>query len=153
MCGESLSSTALIRLTIGSPPHVWGKPRMPSVVKSCSRITPTCVGKASSRLAITALLQDHPHMCGESSAVSGMLIMSLGSPPHVWGKLRNLRPDLGQVRITPTCVGKAGVTVHRFRLYEDHPHMCGESSGICQRKCEIGGSPPHVWGKLYSSSV
>ena len=86
-------------------------------------------------------------MCGESLMSRPTVFRPIGSPPHVWGKLSNLKHDSKFFRITPTCVGKAihagvlravyGITptcvgkAFRFSVsghcVRDHPHMCGES--------------------------
>ncbi len=47
---------------------------------------PTCMGKAFFIDSGSPPDEDHPHMCGESSAVAIVKSLILGSPPHVWGK-------------------------------------------------------------------
>ena len=69
------------------------------------------------------------------------------NPPHVWGIRRHILLKSLLPGITPTCVGKAVFWVFLLLLFEDHPHMCGESfisSGLLLTPL---GSPPHVWGK------
>ena len=66
-------------------------------------------------------------MCGESSEDNSHPSNTLGSPPHVWGKLFLQRIYLTGYRITPTCVGKADLLLCLDSRLQDHPHMCGES--------------------------
>ena len=66
-------------------------------------------------------------MCGESNFIKQELYDRRGSPPHVWGKLEGTQGSAHQVRITPTCVGKAPWSDTTPARHLDHPHMCGES--------------------------
>ena len=61
MCGESLVISGRNSVNLGSPPHVWGKRESTLTSLSCSRITPTCVGKALKDPSIGAIfkLQEH----------------------------------------------------------------------------------------------
>ncbi len=87
-------------------------------------------------------------MCGESQSLGISIRFNLGSPPHVWGKLRDKIGLPGGGGITPTCVGKAIRPLPALPLLKDHPHMCGESRTGRGHALERMGSPPHVWGKL-----
>ena len=87
MCGESLKVFAGETITAGSPPHVWGKLVEGTPGKGGYRITPTCVGKAAFSLSSRYAPKDHPHMCGESNTYVPYVVVPVGSPPHVWGKL------------------------------------------------------------------
>ena len=86
-------------------------------------------------------------MCGESPAWLSPVAVREGSPPHVWGKLRDKIGLPGRGGITPTCVGKAIRPLPALPLLKDHPHMCGESRTGRGHALERMGSPPHVWGK------
>ena len=108
MCGESHDHAQVLRHQLGSPPHVWGKRAIHIDKMDLYRITPTCVGKAYLIRQFLLIIQDHPHMCGESGNVPRQSSHKLGSPPHVWGKPNLAKTILQQLRITPTCVGKAG---------------------------------------------
>ena len=148
MCGESCLTTLRLSYGLGSPPHVWGKRPMDILSVRFLRITPTYVGKAVISYFNLSPHEDHPHMCGESSASRRRPSRALGSPPHVWGK-HNQRNDVHDTyRITPTCVGKAPITAVTTLALVDHPHMCGESLPYFRFAPTLKGSPPHVWGKL-----
>ena len=71
-----------------------------------------------------------------------------GSPPHVWGKQAFSKTISTNLRITPTCVGKAINKNVLCYFIRDHLHMCGEYSFPATATLLSGGSPPHVWGKL-----
>ena len=86
-------------------------------------------------------------MCGESFFITSIFIPYIGSPPHVWGKRFALVIDSMNLRITPTCVGKAIPLFAESLHGKDHPHMCGESFTLLCNAFPLQGSPPHVWGK------
>ena len=127
MCGESRLIATREATSAGSPPHVWGKHNQRNDVHDAYRITPTCVGKAIIALPNVPPRTDHPHMCGESIRQSIADLLISGSPPHVWGKLSALTVAKPEIRITPTCVGKALQSPVNTPVMKDHPHMCGES--------------------------
>ena len=75
----------------------------------------------------------HPHGCGESVRTAIVPAISSGSSPRVWGKLL-MRPLLpNQLRVIPTGVGKAHVTLSKMIDTAGHPHGCGESGEIVSR--------------------
>ncbi len=76
-------------------------------------------------------------------------MIKLGSPPPVWGKERRKRQKKHTTRITPTRVGKSSDDQHTIRIYEDHPHPCGEKQAFKPIGARSGGSPPPVWGKEF----
>ena len=126
------------------PPHTWGPLSLSKLASLTGRITPTCVGKAHFFLLVSSIYWDHPHMCGESYFLLILIVISPGSPPHVWGKLKVKFNAIPILRITPTCVGVCPSKVYSRK---DHPHMCGESTTMQFFSNGKQGSPPHVWGK------
>ena len=73
--------------------------------------------------------------------------MSVGSPPHVRGKVACANSILACNRITPACAGKRALIRRSSYFGRDHPRMCGEKAFRCGRyRCRVG-SPPHVRGK------
>ena len=153
MCGESVSGLPGCDFSLGSPPHVWGKPNVDEPTKFDARITPTCVGKAHIVCFGNIGNRDHPHMCGESCHSQFELTACQGSPPHVWGKRKPFGFASGILRITPTCVGKAAGGDWLEQELKDHPHMCGESLYALPIILYRVGSPPHVWGKRDEDSA
>ena len=126
---------------------MWGKLVCYILFYSIARITPTCVGKATAIKFVLYVNWDHPHMCGESCLYVIWSKISIGSPPHVWGKQQFVCIQHGEIGITPTCVGKAYTYTRKSGVRRDHPHMCGESRPISSSIFACNGSPPHVWGK------
>ena len=56
-----------------------------------------------------------------------------GSPPRVrgtGGPMRRLPPER---RITPACAGNSSIASSRVVLIWDHPRVCGEQFGFCQK--------------------
>ena len=66
MCGENASDDHLMSITLGSPPHVRGKPNRPPGFPYCPRITPACAGKTDLLCWRSFCEGDHPRMCGEN---------------------------------------------------------------------------------------
>ncbi len=85
VCGEYGNLLARLYSTRGSPPRVWGIPRLQSEGLGSGGITPTCVG--NTRQPATAAVK------------------AWGSPPRVWGIPQPPPGAWPPTRITPTCVG------------------------------------------------
>ena len=107
MCGEKHWAFHRTSLHLGSPPHVRGKGQDFVAVDSRLGITPACAGKSHSSLWITQVVKDHPRMCGEKRSKMAREEYSLGSPPHVRGKVSFLHRRFLHCRITPACAGKS----------------------------------------------
>ena len=90
----------------GSPPRAWGRPAPAPDPFSSLRFTPTCVGKTSHALEISAALAVHPHVRGEDVRIILGALAVGGSPPRAWGRLCLGEKNRGNCRFTPTCVGK-----------------------------------------------
>ena len=88
----------------------------------------------------------HPHVCGEARALPENRHERDGSPPRVWGSLKDHYSATYPERFTPTCVGKPRINHEEKRNFSVHPHVCGEA---CVRGLDeepSRGSPPRVWG-------
>ena len=72
---------------MGSPPRAWGKQAPADRWPSSTRFTPTCVGKADSRVPLGSRCGVHPHVRGESLEEEWSRDVAEGSPPRAWGKL------------------------------------------------------------------
>ena len=107
MCGEKARTLIVQDEPQGSPPHVRGKVKENQTLWYEDRITPACAGKSYIRLALLHPTWDHPRMCGEKQLVAELPKTSLGSPPHVRGKVGVGRLVDGVCRITPACAGKS----------------------------------------------
>ena len=74
------------------------------------------------------------------------LIVTTGSPPHVWGNHQRRKPLVALQRFTPTRVGKSSLPAQIASKATVHPHTCGEIlCWVWNYRCHYG-SPPHVWG-------
>ena len=168
MCGEKSFGCAFSNAVTGSPPHVRGKAAIPARRVPADRITPACAGKSVITHDLAALCEDHPRMCGEKVIVWPSGLFTVGSPPHVRGKVRRWWVRCRCVRdhprmcgekivhalgyrllqgITPACAGKRQSPSCTTMVNGDHPRMCGEK--YLERKAAEAqrGSPPHVRGK------
>ena len=93
-------------------------------------ITPAYAGKSLRGFAKVMALSDHPRICGEKRSGRRYHKLSLGSPPHMRGKVTKKLYGNDQKR--------------------DHPRICGEKQHTSADKALKAGSPPHMRGKAYS---
>ena len=107
MRGDSLSPFRQNGHAFGSPPHAWGQLVPTHPTTSPDRFTPTCVGTASRRGAVSRRTPVHPHMRGDSIKAEMLDQANSGSPPHAWGQLADDLAAAFLGRFTPTCVGTA----------------------------------------------
>ena len=70
-----------------------------------SRIIPTRVGTRKYTMISCALLQDHPHACGDKKNVQADILNGIGSSPRVWGQGVSAHLTLSMRGIIPTRVG------------------------------------------------
>ena len=152
MCGEKPNRILWEHWKEGSPPHVRGKDLQRPRQHRRTGITPACAGKRRVHRGAGLWSQDHPRMCGEKPLCSAKRNPKKGSPPHVRGKaaghwIRRVLPG-----ITPACAGKRKTQHIVMQHSGDHPRMCGEKRFPAQGwRCKAG-SPPHVRGKVSSST-
>ena len=72
-----------------TPPRVWGRHKFFPAIPLGFRNTPTHVGKTVIRIRHMALAQKHPHACGEDTPTWTMLLITLETPPRMWGRHRH----------------------------------------------------------------
>ena len=65
LCGEKSSSLKNNKIGLGSPPPMRGKVHIVVHTVAIIRITPAYAGKSVAGVAVMALGQDHPRLCGE----------------------------------------------------------------------------------------
>ena len=106
VCGEKLIILITILLIIGSPPRVRGKEDGRKRHKLLRGITPACAGKRIEGVGLYEDNKDHPRVCGEKYCLLVLHIGSIGSPPRMRGKVRNIEVEAGGSRITPAYAGK-----------------------------------------------
>ena len=87
-CGENLLKTVSLEIFGGSPPQVRGKHIVKKDKENQQRITPAGAGKTE-KLSYSKLKdRDHPRRCGENFLYRCILLITIGSPPQVRGKLK-----------------------------------------------------------------
>ena len=69
-------------------------------------ITPAYAGKSRTLSGLRFWKRDHPRVCGEKDPVFPGLLLHLGSPPRVRGKVRQVVIGPPFKGITPACAGK-----------------------------------------------
>ena len=124
-----------------------GKVYSKGVGQIYSGITPACAGKRPACPAESALVEDHPRVCGEKLRLSLFFASSLGSPPRVRGKASLKISFFMVARITPACAGKSCWIRQRTDWNRDHPRVCGEKVAFGSPFTTLLGSPPRVRGK------
>ena len=117
-------------------------------LKQVSGITPAYAGKRSPALFPLRSPEDHPRVCGEKKVMRGAKDKRMGSPPHVRGKAQDLTDRQPVCWITPACAGKRRCKAAFCAWFWDHPRMCGEKASHSATLFGVGGSPPHVRGKV-----
>ena len=70
-------------------------------------------------------------MCGEKAVFDMCSCHSLGSPPHVRGKVACKVQAVCYEGITPACAGKSWNLEQVVYGPGDHPRVCGEKS-LCK---------------------
>ena len=148
VCGEYSTGNPPHLDSIGSPPRVWGIPYSRTRSGLLPRFTPTCVGNTKLPLFSFSAFSVHPHVCGEYEVTRKEILVIHGSPPRVWGILKQLRNIPSDRRFTPTCVGNTLPNPSALKLLPVHPHVCGEYLALGFVLMLIAGSPPRVWGIL-----
>ena len=105
MCGEHNMVKYTVCKSGGSSPHVRGAPCIMTPKPLSKGIIPACAGSTHTMQALRSIPGDHPRMCGEHPPSCSMLMVVLGSSPHVRGAL--IQDDVpAYVRgIIPACAG------------------------------------------------
>ena len=111
-------------------------------------ITPACAGKTCISSAVSALLPDHPRVCGENSTRFPTPYSPRGSPPRMRGKHKDFAQKVEGVGITPAHAGKTPASRGAPGLSQDHPRACGENTRGFTRLPPSQESPPRMRGKL-----
>ena len=112
------------------------------------RITPAHAGNTAEESSSAMTTRDHPRTCGEHVTVLCLFKCSSGSPPHMRGTLKMVRPSDIMRGITPAHAGNTRVYPPRVRRPRDHPRTCGEHADAELGAFALMGSPPHMRGTL-----
>ena len=117
----------------GSPPPMRGKVAQFYFSQIVYRITPAYAGKSFRHLSSATIQQDHPRLCGEKLNSAFAVLIVLGSPPPMRGK------------VSDSVAGQCSV--------EDHPRLCGEKPFLQDIFPPVPGSPPPMRGKVHMCIV
>ncbi len=150
-CGECLCCLYLPRRNVGSPPRLWGMLAKQFLADAAGNFTPTPVGNAYTRLFGARGRMVHPHACGECSFTLRQPVSGRGSPPRLWGMLRQSLCWSVHLRFTLTPVGNASYQGGSTTQRPVHPHACGECALSSAAFCAFGGSPSRLWGMPYAA--
>ena len=148
VCGEKQKSGIFPFRLVGSPPRMRGKAFLCVAQAFAGGITPAYAGKRLAFLESTAIMQDHPRVCGEKSQFVVIAPRYMGSPPRMRGKVFPPYSPAWKYRITPAYAGKSSLPFPPRKCCRDHPRVCGEKCRnpiIAQAE---GGSPPRMRGKV-----
>ncbi len=88
----------------------------------------------------------HPHVCGEYAPPIIWAWADNGSSPRVWGIRGAANGESERLRFIPTCVGNTWRGVDAVVSATVHPHVCGEYAQQFERRSDLYGSSPRVWG-------
>ena len=107
---------------------MWGQARSRPRHPRRLGIIPTRVGTRGDMLSISPRWNNHPHACGDKSAI--------------------FRLSSSGVTIIPTRVGTRGQIVKNASTNWDHPHACGDKRVLNVLMTIAQGSSPRVWGQV-----
>ena len=88
-----------------------------------------------------------PRVCGEKTYTRPCQRSSVGSPPHVRGKVCGIHSPAPVCGITPAYAGKRRCADLTAAAPRDHPRVCGEKYSRPEFGSGFTGSPPHMRGK------
>ena len=147
-CGANRSMSGIKARISGSSPHMRGKlSRLPRRRRPW-RIIPAHAGQTWAGSPAPGTTPDHPRTCGANSPLRYPVFVSIGSSPHMRGKLAPSRDWLEAGRIIPAHAGQTYTSVAAQQSRSDHPRTCGANSLLRVGPCHAVGSSPHMRGKL-----
>ena len=132
---------------MGSPPHMRGKDDRSERRSPAPGITPAHAGKSKSVTQAPHSYWDHPRTCGEKAFCTACRSFSVGSPPHMRGKITQKDECGYYLGITPAHAGKRKTVLWVRPSRRDHPRTCGEKCNTIANDIYQQGSPPHMRGK------
>ena len=124
--GKSIFDCVISTCKMGSPPPMRGKVTViPSRACTC-RITPAYAGKRLHFWYSKGPRKDHPRLCGEKMSHALFIMLAMGSPPPMRGKVNCFVVIVQPRRITPAYAGKRWFRSPSSFALGDHPRLCGE---------------------------
>ncbi len=129
-CGENPTARRLWNWWNGPSPRMWGELMILPTQIVAQRTIPTHVGRTVTIAPSPASMPDHPHACGENVAPIGCGGLFCGPSPRMWGEPVGFPGEGFWGRTIPTHVGRTRCRPSRSRSTADHPHACGENTGL-----------------------
>ena len=86
VCGENRMPRAVLCTAAGSPPRMRGERSEEDNAPVGVRITPAYAGRTIHRTRSSAVLTDHPRVCGENVLIQLLGMNPIGSPPRMRGE-------------------------------------------------------------------
>ncbi len=145
-CGEYLDNGASHVREVGSSPHVRGIPCWLSPSVTLIRFIPARAGNTSPARIPRGRGAVHPRTCGEYKIARIVVVVMLGSSPHVRGILSRRGLGNGFGRFIPARAGNTRSWLKENRNRPVHPRTCGEYREIPSVRAFPAGSSPHVRG-------
>ena len=147
-CGEKICAIMHMPDSTGSPPPMRGKVWRVSGSVRPTGITPAHAGKSQSHRTGRNPGRDHPRPCGEKRIARTTMLVNIGSPPPMRGKVAFDEILEKELRITPAHAGKSHHAMKILVNFRDHPRPCGEKSMRMCVHLRAQGSPPPMRGKV-----
>ena len=146
-CGEDLHHAGNRPLFSETPPRMWGRHLLSQAFRYTLRNTPTHVGKTENFKRALDDLKKHPHACGEDGVPMDGKMRGIETPPRMWGRQKQRTGPKGEVRNTPTHVGKTSCGHMIKGSRQKHPHACGEDTLATVKESSHVETPPRMWGR------
>ena len=146
-CGANMSSVSAWSRTIGSSPHMRGKPGNKGAGCVGRRIIPAHAGQTQTIRTGYAHHADHPRTCGANGGLAALAAKGGGSSPHMRGKQQGARHLLRVARIIPAHAGQTRSRSGPAPDPKDHPRTCGANALAYRIREGRDGSSPHMRGK------
>ena len=89
---------------------------------------------------------DHPRVCGEHLATTGVQGLQTGSSPRMRGTRRRSGRDCRRCRIIPAYAGNTLGRLSFLLASRDHPRVCGEHLTTAYEFTIARGSSPRMRG-------
>ena len=106
------------------------------------RIIPAYAGNTPKRRSVAPRSRDHPRVCGEHDIAWCSLRRSAGSSPRMRGTRDCLWSQRRPPGIIPAYAGNTMVPSPTWKIWRDHPRVCGEHfRTACGVRCGMGSSP------------
>ena len=150
VCGEHDTSTGRVVDSAGSSPRMRGTLNAACAIADHCRFIPAYAGNMLKMARRTSRLPVHPRVCGEHSAMTGLLGLLAGSSPRMRGTW-NPRCQFGKSRrFIPAYAGNMNWQGNIGFPWTVHPRVCGEHIYPFPLSSIFIGSSPRMRGTLFN---